>query len=105
MERRILEHVRLAAGTPNTDAHGNADTDRYADGYTYTGIDTNAYADTNTLGYAYPNAIRDANSDSDANAGAEPGSVQRLELQRHGSLHHDNDYREPHRQYFRRGDR
>ena len=55
-----------------------------ADGYTYTGIDTNAYADTdaNTLGYAYPNAFRDANSDSDANAGAEPGSVQRLELQR-----------------------
>ena len=42
---------------------------------------------------------------SDANAGAEPGSIQRLELQRHGSLHHDNDYREPHRQYFRRGDR
>ena len=57
-----VRHHRHIAGSAN--AYGYAD------------------IDANTLGYAYPNAIRDANSDTDANAGAEDHSIQRGELHR-----------------------
>ena len=41
-------------------------------------------------------------TDPDFHANTERRAVQRVELQRHRSLHHADDYREPHRQYFRR---